>query len=159
MDGEHIMHLNIRSIRSEKTVDEFKLRFTGTNFNFISITESWLTGNDYSSTYSLGGYTMYRLDREWTDNPSKAGPKVGGGICVYINDKYTCSTAELSTLNMSKSHLEIQCVNFKDVNDVSSTVCTVYRPPQGDIDLFFADIEPIISELSMKQKKTPICHW
>ena len=62
-DGEHIIHLNVRSIRPEKTIDEFKLRFTGTNFKFISITESWLTNDDCSSTYSIGGYTLYRNDQ------------------------------------------------------------------------------------------------
>ena len=153
-EGEHIVHLNIRSIRPSKTIDEFKLRFTGTNFNFIAITESWLTENDRSSTYSLGGYTMYRQDRLWIEDPIKNEPKGGGGICTYVNDKYTCSTEALSPLNISESYLEVYSVNIKDANDVTSTICTVYRPPKGDIDLFFEYIEPIISELSSKQKNS-----
>ena len=69
LDGDHFVHLNIRSIRDKKKIDEMKLRFTGTNFKFISITESWLIENDCDSTYDIGGYHMYRVDRTWRDDP------------------------------------------------------------------------------------------
>ena len=94
-DGEHYLHLNARSIKNKKTIDELKLRFTGTAFKFISISESWLTDDDCTSTYDIGGYHMYRSDRAWKDNPVNILPKVGGD---YVHTSMIICTATVMNL-------------------------------------------------------------
>ena len=143
----------ILNLNYSKTEDEFKLRFTGTDFNFISITESWLTENDSTSTYDLPGYTMYRNDRTWKKNVTDSKPKGGGGLALYVNDRFRSSEEELSVYNYSCRDIETHCVLLKDMNDTSSIVCTIYRPPHGNLENFFEIIEPIINRLSQKCHK------
>ena len=148
--GNHFIHLNVRSIR-EKKIDELKLRFTGTDMDIITISESWLKSDDCDVLYSIGGYQMYRLDRAWKDNINDFDIKVGGGLCTYVNDKYLSSNDELSQYNLSNCNIEIQCITYKNNSGKRYIICNVYRPPRGDMDIFIDTIEDIVGEV-MKSK-------
>ena len=146
MHGRHIVHLNTRSIR-EKKIDELLVRFTGTNFEFVTISESWLKDSDADITYDIPGYYLYRNDRKWSDNPLNTDPKVGGGIITYVNDKIKSSEDELLQYNKSNVNIEIQCITSIDEFKQKSVVCTVYRPPQGDMDIFIDTLEEIVGDI------------
>ena len=80
---------------------------------------------------------MYRSDRTWRDHPTNLLPKVGGGLCTYINDSIHCNIDELGYLNLSCKDIETQYLVLLDENRKNSVVCTVYRPPQGNPDNSF----------------------
>lgn len=56
----------------------------------ICLTESWFTEADPDSAADLEGFTLVRMDRNQNSRKSK-----GGGVCVYINNKY-CYPAHIT---------------------------------------------------------------
>ena len=73
----------------------------------ICITESWLTPEITKSRTELDGYSQYRNDRL----PDKSGKSCGGGILVYIDNKW--STNNQIIHNHTDEHLEIMTVKSR----------------------------------------------
>jgi hypothetical protein len=70
-----IAYANVASLTAK--YDDF-CAFSNTYIpSIIMLTETWLTSKITDSLVSLGGYTLFRADRDG---------KKGGGVCVYIED-------------------------------------------------------------------------
>ena len=72
---------------------------------------------------------MYRLDRH---------EKTGGGVCAYVRESYkTKHLHDLSFISSAGFHqlwLQVQVGRCKSI-----VICTVYRPPNSDLNCFDAE--------------------
>jgi hypothetical protein len=70
-----IAYANVASLTAK--YDDFCAFSNTYKPSIIMLTETWLTSKITDSLVSLGGYTLFRADRDG---------KKGGGVCVYIED-------------------------------------------------------------------------
>ena len=71
---------------------------------------------------SIPGYNLIRKDRN----------RAGGGVVLYIRDNIPFSKRE----DLVPSNLEMVCAEINRPHSKSFLVCTCYRPPNSDTDLF-----------------------
>ena len=74
-----IGHLNARSLN--KNINELKAILEETDFDAVSISESWLRSRTPKDRFLIDGYKIFRNDRR---------NKRGGGVCIYIREEYEC---------------------------------------------------------------------
>ena len=76
---------NVRSIRNKvDTLDALcKFDCDYRNAGVICLTETWLTDMDTDNSVMISNFTSFRCDRD-----ANNGKQKGGGVCVYINNKW-----------------------------------------------------------------------
>ena len=70
-----IAHLNVRSLTASFV--DFCDLVNADNFDFIGISETWLSNKIASADVGLNGYNLFRMDR-----PDE---RRGGGVGFYVN--------------------------------------------------------------------------
>ena len=90
-----IFHLNIRSIPKNLNTLIPTLHSSGLNFDILVFSETWLKPSN-ADAYGITGYS-----HEFITHPEKPG----GGISLYINEKY--SYKNRPDLNLLSDDLEM----------------------------------------------------
>ncbi len=129
-----ILYLNCRSIRHK--FDHFQLLLNNINrsLDVVVLTESWLDGKN-DTTYSIPTYNMYSKPRLNVDD------NLGGAICVYVKQKFTCSSLTLPNMNIkSFEHHEI----FISLNCCTFCIVSIYRPPNLSLLTFLQEFQVYI---------------
>lgn len=117
-------HLNVRSLNNKADELQILLDSFNLSFDFVMVSESWL-----SSSFCLPSFSTFAVNR----NVGR-----GGGVCIFVNKKIECEL--ISELCCMSSAVEVVSVL------ANNTVYSVfYRPPSGDVDVFFEYIESYIS--------------
>lgn len=93
-------------------------------YDIISLSETWLSPNVTSSELVFNNYTTYRHDR----NSNTSNCSRGGGVLLSVNNKY-CSRV----LSVPTSPVEQLFVLIK-INATYILVSNVYFPFRSDID-------------------------
>ena len=117
--GIKIVHINARSLFNKKDEIYALYKFC----DVIVITETWLNVSIPDSSIMMPDYTLIRQDRY------KSDLKKGGGVCIYVKDKYTID--HLAELSEVTSEYEILCIKVKFTNIKPCNIMGVYRPPKG----------------------------
>ena len=78
--GIKIAHLNICSLYPK--LDQLKLLLHDKILDILFISETWLNDTFSDSELLIPGYNLLRNDRS-------SGRGLGGGLCVYIKDKFS----------------------------------------------------------------------
>lgn len=99
---------------------------------FMCITETHLSNDEFDAEIHIQNYTIYRTDRKERD---------GGGVCIYAQDKLTCSVI----LSESNTICDILILKEQSLNLV---VCLIYRPPNCKKVEFLPCVEKIRNILS-----------
>ena len=108
--------------------------FLGENkIDFLCVSEHWLL-NDEISTICLNGYNLMAYFSR-----SKA---IHGGVAIYCLDRYECTSIKLINSLSTELHCEIVGIKYNDVN-----ILTVYRSPNGDINLFLENLSRALETL------------
>ena len=81
--GLKFCHLNVRSIVNK--IDLFRLHFSDSDIDIITVSESWLTPDINTSIINMDGYQLYRTDRSG-NNLNCPVNKKGGGLLVFIKN-------------------------------------------------------------------------
>ena len=81
----------------------------------------------------IEGYTLYRQDRY---DPAKSlhGYRRGGGICIYVLDKYVDYLTVLEDISTVTDDVEQLWLNLRCPNVKQKLIGCIYRPPKGNID-------------------------
>jgi hypothetical protein len=116
-----IAYANVASLTAK--YDDFCAFSNTYKPSIIMLTETWLTSKITDSLVSLGGYTLFRADRDG---------KKGGGVCVYIEDH---TLADYLVVPLYVDTGGIDSLFLK----ISNCLCTfvlgcVYRPPSSCFD-------------------------
>ena len=110
------------------------------DFDIFTVSETWLGNSITDLEVEIPGYDVYRLDRH---------EKTGGGACAYVQESYkTKHLHDLSFISSAGFHqlwLQVQVGRCKSI-----VICTVYRPPNSDLNCFDAEFsDAVISALSL----------
>ncbi|KAG8287367.1 Ganglioside-induced differentiation-associated protein 2, partial [Homalodisca vitripennis] len=106
-------------VAAPKCVEQFCVE--DFDFDFLGISETWLTPDMSSDCYSLKGYSFCRFDR--TCGPGL--PSNGGGVAVYFRERFDMKRIYLDHID---GRLEYICVLGK-VQILRLCVCVVYKLP------------------------------
>ena len=85
LKGILIAHLNICSLLNK--IDHVRSMAVRADIDILFLTETWLDPSIDNEEVNIPGYYLLRLDRDRSVCKSR-----GGGVCVYIRNKYKCTT-------------------------------------------------------------------
>ena len=128
--GIHIVHLNLQSLRNK--LDQLNLYLNNSPINVLTFSESWLSSSIPDNMLDINGYTLYRNDRSWRENP-QSDIKRGGGVGAYILSSYTIAESDLKYLNTSNKDIESLWIKLIMPKQKDIIIGTIYRPPMGDV--------------------------
>ena len=135
-----VMQLNIRGIGSKKTqlLDLIDKSIDCKELDIILLSETWLT--PFSPTLNIPGYTLYRQDQNH---------KKGGGVAILVSNKLRCTV--LDEINSNLPETECLSVSVSLCNGDTCIFCSMYRPPNSNIQTFLASYNSLISEIKKKR--------
>ncbi len=113
-----VLYYNARSIL--RKMDNFHSLASLHNPDVIAIVVSWLCSDITDSEVSIPGYQVIRLDRD----------RHGGGIIVYVLEKYTVKILNKGPLDLEFFSTSIHHALFK------ACLCVLYRPPNSPSSYF-----------------------
>ena len=125
MKGLCFGSLNIRGISSK--VDNVRLLLERSEIDYLALSETFLTENILDSELVCKDYKIIRSDRT-----AESGKKSGGGILLYTKSQYDFLPYE-NGLNCSKN-LESCWVKLNLPHCRPTTICALYRPPDGSVE-------------------------
>ena len=100
----------------------------------------------------IDGYNVIRYDRNWSDVPNSSNVKRGGGVCTYIKEGLNYIPCIIPELNVSTKDLECQCFEIKFTNQKIVVFVTIYRPPQGKVDIFIRTLDTALQSIDLANK-------
>lgn len=114
--------------------------------NLVCLSETWLSGMDLDP--DLPGFSVMRSDRSRT----ATGKKQGGGVCVYVNEKWcTNVTAREEFCSKDIELLSVALRPFYLPREFQRVFVTVvYIPPKADVKAAADKIREVV----MKQEST-----
>ena len=120
-----ICHVNIRSLKTKDKLGfmskliHIKSKL-GNNYGIITVSETWLSGSERSTSFSMRNYQPpFRRDRTILN-----GPTGYGGVLAWVHDTIACKwRIDLELQNIEAMWLEIRSKNNKFL------LCVAYRPP------------------------------
>lgn len=125
-----IIHVNIRSMIKNFWRVEQILSEANSVIDVLIITEANISEN-LKSLYNINYYTMYTVLRK---------NQKGGGIILYIKNKYTFTHINFKTL-----HFEC-LLGTINITSVPLTLCAVYRPPNTNKRQFVFELDTLLEK-------------
>ena len=117
--------------------------------SLLGFTETWLT--QHSTGVDIDGFYCVRGDRT-----SESGKKSGGGLCLYVNERYCHPSNVYQTAHQCNPDVEILAVTLRPYylpREIPKVVVIlVYVPPSGSDD---AAAEAVAEVVHQQQTKSP----
>lgn len=123
-------HVNIRSLTANFI--GFVEYFLSTDFDFIAVSETWLTSNIRNDVVHMDGYTLARKDRE--------GAIRGGGVGIYIKNTFSFELLDVND-NMESIWISVKLGKMK------FSVGCIYKPPNYNCNEFMNNFENVLINL------------
>jgi hypothetical protein len=82
-------HLNVRDILSKDKKDDLTVVLDSYKFDVLVITETWLYPKISDKEIEIPGYQIFRKDRTFSTYQQR-----GGGICIYVNQKWNVTVCQ-----------------------------------------------------------------
>ena len=146
---------NVRSLRNKIDTLAALAKFDTDYRNscVICLTETWLLPSDTNSSVTLDNFTLFRNDRD-----SSLGKSKGGGVCIYVNDRW-CKTVNVN--NQINTHdIELLSLSLRphylprEFNIVHIVV--VYIPPSAKSDTAKQLLDEHTSSLLLRHPDSPL---
>ena len=112
-----------------------------TRHKVFCVTESWLKPNLDSSFLAIKNFNIFRNDRKSLNNNGFS--KRGGGILVYTQNDLDVRPLADEMLNFSDNKIEMYTIQVKLPCTRPLYIITVYRPPEGEVDVFVEKLQQI----------------
>ena len=107
---------------------------------YLGLTETWLNSSISDCELEIQGYDIHRYDRDL--GGTKCG---GGGILVYTLSNRTFE--QMPAWSLCTPDLEWVWSVLKLPDTRPTYICTMYRPPSGDIQTFLDLLESCILDI------------
>ena len=139
-NGLSLIHVNCRSIRS--SFDNLKsfLEKLSFRFDFIAVSESWLSDNDDIENYRLENYDSVCVNRK---------NKRNGGVIIYVSTLLKYKRVEKLCL-VKDDLFECAAIEVEIPHGKNVTVMCVYRSPGSNIQLFTTELINILTTIKQK---------
>ena len=128
-DNFIIGHLNARSLN--KNITELKAIINETDFDAVSISESWLRSRTPKDRFTIDGYKIFRRDRK---------SKRGGGVCLYVREEYECKHIKIPNTPESPEILWVEV----SVNHKKIAIGTLYKAPNIPCKTFYDAYDSLV---------------
>lgn len=125
-------------------MDEFTISVSQLKPDVISLSETWLSKGTENTLLALEGYDLYRSDRLFEEHDNV---KRGGGLAIYVKQPAEVKTT-YSYLNISNPSIEAQVLCIKYKLNKALVIVNIYRPPSGNKDLFYEQLNHIASTVT-----------
>lgn len=139
-----ICHINIQSLRNKTQDLEVELSLER-KADVLAITEHHLNPNEESSIH----LEDYQLASCFTRTNKKKG-----GSCIFI--KEGIESEEIQHIKNESVETVIECSAIK-LKNLNTIILCIYRPPNGDLQIFFQKLSAILDLLKHKDKKNKLC--
>ena len=139
--GCKFVHLNCRSLYPK--LAEISEIFS--DFDFICLSETWLTNKHVDSLVSIPDKKILRQDRSWVTDTGLV--KEGGAVAIYVSAKWSPYVEIVQANTCSTSDIEMITINVKKPGRRFMSLSTVYRPPGGNILEFINKVSTSISDM------------
>ena len=136
------MHYNINGLKNKTHVFEYEIK-DFENLQYLCITEHHLPYGDYSN-FAISEYKMCSIF-------ARQHKKCGGAL--IMSNKDCLERSDIIKLSV-EGHFEC-CAVDTSIADKNCTIVCVYRPPSGDIKMFFKLFEKV-GNMIKKSKREPI---
>jgi exonuclease III len=141
-----LYHQNIRSVTNKIDELSIHLQTNGISPHFICLTEHHLKETEITN-FAIEGYEVAsRFCRK---------ESLGGGVCILINKKLSYFAVDLNQYCQEKT-IEI-CALKLQFKSLKLMIFCVYRAPTGNLNLFFNQLEYILSSLVQPNVTFLIC--
>lgn len=138
---------NVRSLKNK--IDELKLYTRNCN----KYRESWLHPDIPNSLVELNGFSLARLDRCF-----ESGKRRGGGLCVYINDKWCRQYTTLETV--CNPDIKLLCLSLRPFflprKFGNILICAIYIPPSANSGRAAAHVADCMHRQLQRTPEAPI---
>lgn len=115
---------NVRGLRTK--LKEFSQSILISNFDFLLLTETWLSSDFKDSELGLELYSVYRKDRDCYTSFKK----IGGGVLIAVKDYINSSLITL----VNKEIEQIQV--FLRLKSETFILSNVYFPPRTELTIY-----------------------
>lgn len=146
---------NVRSLK--KKMDELRINATACyeyrESPIMVFTETWPHRDVPDSLFELEGFSLIRSDRS-----EMSGKGRGGGICVFINDRWCRQHTLWKTV--CNPDVELMCLSLRPLylpREFGNIIlCTVYVPPSGNATSAAAQITDCVHQQLLRTPEAPI---
>lgn len=135
--GFKFLTWNIRSLYNK--FDEFTALVSKLGCELISLCETWLGKNTLDGWILLQSYNLFRQDRTLA--------RRGGGLAIYVKDKYNCNTTKYKHLCTSQKEIEVLVLELCLPATKPIIVLNCYRPPAENVDVALKQIRQILEQI------------
>ena len=131
----NVLHINICSFVNK--FDQFELFLASLNVNFscIVIGESWFAEHTVLNNYYLDGFDLFYSSRS----------TLGGGVCVYVADRFETSD---TVVQLPGSEALLLSISLRGQAILS--LLAIYRTPSGELPSFLADLGAMVQTIKNK---------
>ena len=133
---------NARSLWNK--LDELDRILHDSKLDICLICESWFSNCHRDNELNIEGYSFQRSDRSGDESKSS-----GGGLMLYIRDGL--DYIELNTFTRCNKDIECMWTKVKLKNNRPFYICSIYRPPSGNIDNFVEQLEECMTVVTEDQ--------
>ena len=129
--GLKVLFWNVRSLYNK--FDSISHEIKKMEPDILNISESWLQVNLPDHLVNIPNYSLIRNDR--TTTSPNGNIKRGGGLCTYIKQGINFDVKSEYALCTDNIELSVVLYNLPCTRKIY--VLNVYKPPMGDLDIFF----------------------
>ena len=139
--GLKLIHVNTRSIF--KKIDLLENMYI--DGDVICCSETWLDSRIPNSLVCIKGMKIFRNDRK-IDIPDYNVHIIGGGVCIFVAEKWIDYTTCISDRTFVTKDFEIITVTITRLNSKKLFTASVYKPPRGHVENLVKFMSPLIQK-------------
>ena len=146
--GFKIVQINCRSILNK--IDEIRYRFNG--IDILACSETWLNDSIPNHMIEIPGMDLFRWDRH--NGIINGVSKIrGGGVACYVSKKLQLDCHVMKKLTLTTCDIELLTLRCVYSYGKVLYVMSLYRPPEGSIDMFFETLYCLFDEYQLASKE------
>lgn len=146
---------NVRSLQQK--MDELRIKaracFEYREAGLLALTETWLRPEIPSSLVEVQGFSLIRADRS-----AASGKSRGGGICVYVNERW-CSHITIKSA-VCNPDIELLCLSLRPFylprEFGNILICVAYVPPSAKAAIAASAIRDCIQDQLERTPGAPV---
>ena len=148
LKGFKLVHLNCRSLYSK--LNQIGLLFG--HVDILCLTETWLHEVYSDALLNIAGMKLFRWDRSNGINNGVTKSR-GDGLACYVENAIAPECSLIMDQCITTPDVELQVIKLMQPVHKNRHVINLYRPPNGNIDLFFDILENLFLNLNLSEKE------
>ena len=136
LKGFKIVHLNCQSLYNK--LNQIEVVFD--KIDVLCLSETWLHEKYTDAMLSLPGRKLYRWDRSNGIHNGVIKSR-GGGLACYLATELASESVMINDMCLTTPHIELQTIKLIQNSHKTRYILNIYRPPTGDTDIFFHELE------------------